>query len=142
MSALHLRNIRLKIQPELPHQLRLPSESNRELRHNFGERGLITFVKEDKTFALIPVLLLDRESTFEVFQVMNLPIPSPNPKQKLGVVAKYKLKAESITFNLARTKSILLTKKEAEKCKTDALETCMFQSPIYATRGHRLCLIE
>ena len=50
-------------------------------------------MEEDKILALVPVPLLDRESTFEVFHVINLPISYSNPKQKLGIVAKYKLEA-------------------------------------------------
>ena len=69
-------------------------------------------------------------------------MPYPKPKRKLEVVTKYKLEAESIGFNLVRTKFLLFTKKEAEKCKTCALVTSTSQSPIYATRDHRLCLVE
>ncbi len=50
-------------------------------------------MEEKKILALVPVPLLDRDSTFEVFQVINLPIPYPDPKQEFGVVAKYKLEA-------------------------------------------------
>ena len=73
---------------------------------------------------------------------MNVPIPYLNPKQNLGDVAKYKLESESTALNLARTKFMLLTKKEAEKCKTVALRTCTSQSMTYITRGHRLRLVE
>ena len=77
-------------------------------------------MEEDKILALVPVPLLDRVSIFDGFRMINLPIPYPNSKQKL-VVAKCKLEAEYIAFNHA----MLLTKKEAQKCKTDALGTCM-----------------
>ncbi len=45
----------------------------------------------------------------------------PDPKQELGVVAKYKLEAECIALNLARTQFMLLTKREADKCKAPQL---------------------
>ena len=138
----HLQNILLKIQTELPHHLRLPSDPTRELWRYYSSLGCITLVEEKKILALVPVPLLDRDSTFEVFQVINLPIPYPDPKQELGVVAKYKLEAECIALNLARTQFMLLTKREAEKCKTDALGSCTSKSPMYATGGHRLCLVE
>ena len=103
VSPTHLRDILLKIQTELPHHLRLPSDPTRELWRYYSSLSCITLVEEKKILALVPVPLLDRDSTFEVFQVINLPIPYPNPKQELGVVAKYKLEAECIALNLART---------------------------------------
>lgn len=59
-------------------------------------------------FVSLPVL--DRESTFEVFKVVNLLIPYPEIGVTGGVVAGYKLKAENIAFNEARTKFMLLKK--------------------------------
>ena len=97
---------------------------------------------EKKILALVPVPLLHRDSTFEYFQVIILPIPYSDLKQELGVVAKYNLEAECIALNLARTQFMLLTKREADKCKTDALGSRMYKSPIYTTRGHQLCLVE
>ena len=132
----HLRDILLKIQIELPHHLWLPSDPTRELWRYYSSLGCITLVEEKKILALEPVPLLDRDSTFEVFQVINLPIPYPDPKQKLGVVTKYKLEVECIALNLARTQFMLLTKREADNCKTDALGLCMSKSPMYTTRGH------
>ena len=92
--------------------------------------------------AQVPVPLLHRDSTFEDFQVINLPIPYSDLKQELSIVAKYNLEAERIALNLARTQFMLLTKREADKCKTDALGSCTSKSPMYTTRGHRLCLVE
>ena len=37
---------------------------------------------------------------------------------------------------------MLLTKREADKCKTDALGSCTSKCPMYITGGHRLCLVE
>ena len=89
MAPTHLRDILLKIQTEFPHHLRLPSDPTRELWRYYISLGCITLVEEEKILALVPVPLLDRDSIFEVFQVINLPIPYPDPKQELGVVAKY-----------------------------------------------------
>ena len=36
---------------------------------------------------------------------------------------------------------MLLIKREADKCKTDALGSCTSKSPMYTTGGHRLCLV-
>lgn len=37
---------------------------------------------------------------------------------------------------------MLLTTKEAKKCKVDALRTCVSLSAIYVTGNHMLCVLE
>ena len=54
---------------------------------------------------------LDRDSTFEIYQVINLPIPYPRANQKMGAVARYRLETEYIALNLARNKFYDVTKR-------------------------------
>ena len=61
----HLWNILLKIQTSPPQHLCLPSDPTKELWHYYSSLGCITLVKEKKILALVPVPLLDRDSTFE-----------------------------------------------------------------------------
>ena len=88
------------------------------------------------------VPLLDRDSTFEIYLVINLPIPYPRTDQKMEAVAKYRLETEYIALNLARTKFMMLPEEEASKCKADALRTCTPTSPIYVTGNYNLCVLE
>lgn len=83
----------------------------------------------NKFLALVSVLLLDGESTLEVFHAINLPILFPKPSQVLWTVAKHKLESEYIDLNLARTKFMLLAADEAERYKFDVLGTCSSRSP-------------
>ena len=96
----------------------------------------------DKLLILMSVTLLDRDSTFEIYQVINLPIPYPRANQKVGAVAWYRLETEYIALNLARNKFMMLPEGEANKCKTDALRTCTSTSPIYVTGNYNLCVLE
>lgn len=43
--------------------------------------------------------LLDRESIFEIYQAICLPIPYPRKDQGLGAVARYKVETEYIDLN-------------------------------------------
>lgn len=86
--------------------------------------------------------LLDRESIFEVYQVINLPIPYPQKEQGLGVVAKYQVETEYIVMNSARMKFMMLTAEEAKECCVDALGMCSSLSPIYMMGNHRLWVLE
>ena len=88
------------------------------------------------------VPLLNRDSTFEVYQVLNLPLLFPKPTPKLEAVARYKVEMEFFTLNIARMKFMLLTREEAQRCENDALGTCASASPIYVTGSHDLCVVE
>ena len=88
------------------------------------------------------VPLLDRDSNFEIYQIINLPIPYPRADQKLGAVARFRLEVEYIALNLARTKFMILPEKEASEYKTDALGACTSTNPIYRMSNHKLYVLE
>ena len=142
MTPNYLREILTKIQTELPHHLRLPVDSTEELWRYYSALGCVTLMEGDKLLILMSVPLLDRDSTFEIYQVINLPIPYPRADQKVGAVARYRLETEYIALNLARNKFMMLPEGEANKCKTDALRTCTSTSPIYVTGNYNLCVLE
>lgn len=45
-------------------------------------------LENNKLIALVLVPLLDRDGAFEIYQVINLPIPYPKEDQKLEAVAR------------------------------------------------------
>ena len=83
----HLRDYLLKIRAKLPHHLRLLADPMFELWRYYNTLGCITLVENCKLLILVSVSLLDAGSVFEVFEVINLPIPYPNAKQDLRIVA-------------------------------------------------------
>ena len=142
MTPNYLREILTKIQTELPPHLRLPVDPTEELWRYYSALGCVTLMEGDKLLILMSVPLLDRDSTFEIYQVINLPIPYPRADQEVGAVARYRLETEYIALNLARNKFMMLPEGEANKCKTDALRTCTSTSPIYVTGNYNLCVLE
>lgn len=138
----HLRELLLKIQAELPHHLRLPVSPDEDLWKYYNALGCVTLLENKKLLVLMSIPLLDRESIFEVYQVVNLPIPYPQATQGLEAVATYRIETEYIAMNSARTKFMLLTAGEARECQVDALGTCTSSSPIYVTGNHKLCVLE
>ena len=64
---------------------------------------------------LEPVPLLETGCVFEVFKVMNLPIPYLDVKQRLEIVAQYKIVSENSAFNPAKTEFMLLTQQDVRK---------------------------
>lgn len=83
-------------------------------------------VDEGKLLLLVSLPLLERETIFDVFKIINPPIPYLE-----GVVASYKL---------ARTR-FMLTPEEATQCETNVLDKCPSRSPVYVRSGHRLCVL-
>ena len=69
-------------------------------------------------------------------------MPYPKPNQKFEAVTRYKVEAEFLALNLTRTKFIWVTNEEANKCKVDALGTCVSASSVYVTDSHDLCVLE
>ena len=129
----------IKIQTQLPHYLHLPVDTTEELRKYHNALGCVTLIENDKLLILMSVSLLDRDSTFERYQVINLPVPYPKTDQT-GAVARYRLETEYIALNLARTKFMMLPEEEVSKCKADALRTWTSTSPIYVTGYYKLCV--
>ena len=72
------------MQAELLHHLRLSINSIEGLWKYHLALSCISL--EDKLLVLVSVPLLDRDSTFEIYQVINMPIPYPWVEQELGVI--------------------------------------------------------
>lgn len=86
--------------------------------------NVLTLIEGNKLFITVSLVLLDRKSTFEVFKIINLPIPYPEVGGKGVVVAWYKLETENIVFNVKRTKFMMLTLEEVMTCRMNVLGTC------------------
>ena len=137
-----LKDHLLEVQSKLPHHLRLPADPTAKLWHYYKSLGCLTLIKDDRLLIMVSLPLLDTGSIYEVFKVINLPIPYPREKQGLGTVAKYKIETENIALDQTREKFMLLTPSEAEKCKHNLLGTCVSNSPIYTFSNHHLCVME
>ena len=122
--------------------MRLPVDPIEELWKYYSALGCVTLIENDKLLILMSVPLLDRDSIFEIYQVINLPITYSRTDQRMGAVARYRLETECIALNLARTKFMMLPEEEASKCKADALRICTSTSPIYVTGNHKLGVLE
>ena len=109
-----LRDHLLEVQAKLPRHLKLPADPATELWHYYNSLGCLTLVEKGRLLIVVSLPLLDSSNIYEVFQVINLPIPYPHRKQGSGTVVKYKLKSENIALDLTREKFILLTPTEAE----------------------------
>ena len=130
LSLERLWEVLLEIQAKLPHYLGLPADPTKQLWKYYSALGCVTLLEKSKLLILMSVSQLNRDSTFEIYQVLNLLLPFPKPTPRLEAVARYKIEMEFLALNIARTKFMLLTKEEAQRCENDALGTCASASPI------------
>lgn len=88
------------------------------------------------------VQLLDRESIFEVYQVINS-LAHSLPSRRTGLRGgRQESSRNGVYSNELRTKFMMLTPEEARECRVHALGTFTSLSPSYGTGNHRLCLLE
>ena len=89
--------------------------------------------------------LLDNTSTFEIFNIFNVPVPVKDlvsPTDNLpSMVAQYRLETSSIAVNLAQMKYILLTPKEQKHCVFPLWHYCDVRSPVYSMTSSKLCTV-
>ena len=137
-----LRDHLLGVQAKLPRHLKLPADPATELWHYYNSLSCLTLVENGRLLIVVSLPLLDSNDIYEVFRLINLPIPHPLVKQGWGAVAKYKLESENIALDLTWEKFMLLTPTEAEKCKYNLHRTCISNSPINTFSNHRLCVME
>lgn len=70
-----LKKLLLKLQAELPHHLCLPVDPTEELGKYYTALGYVTLSEDKKLLVLASIPLSNRESLFEIYQVINLYIP-------------------------------------------------------------------
>lgn len=83
MTHGYLRELLFKIQTELPHHLRLPVDPIKELWRYHKALRCVTLL-EDKLLVLMTLALLDRESNFEIYLVINLHTPCNQRRTMTG----------------------------------------------------------
>ena len=139
-----LRKILLEIESKLPRSLWLPDDPNKSLWKYYKYLTCSTMVKDKKILIVVSIPLLDLSSTFEVFNVHNLPLPFMNQTKgitpSIQMTAQLEIEADSIAF-VERTKYILLDKLETQHCSNPWLKFCQIQSPIYPVSLNKLCVV-
>lgn len=71
ITPIRLREVLLGIQARLLHHLRLPVNPTKPLWKYYSALGCTTLLENKKLLVLVSVPLLNRDSTFEIYQVIN-----------------------------------------------------------------------
>ncbi len=89
----------MEVQAKLPHHVGLLADPIQQLWKYYSDLGCVILL-ESKLIILVSVPLSNRDITFEIYQVLNLPLPYPKPTPRLEVVARYKVETEFLVLNI------------------------------------------
>ena len=152
MSPPELRLVLNQIKGKLPSTVVLPNDPDSEIWSYYESLSCATVLEGQHLLTYIKLPLLDGHSKFEVFQTFNLPVPltpqnlsnneiQEQPNESSALVARYRLENEMLAVNTDRTKYVILSANELQKCTDPVRSFCEIKSPIYTMHHTKNCLV-
>jgi hypothetical protein len=137
----NLRDLLLDIKTQLPSRLSLPGDPVNDLWYFYRSLTCNTILEDNMILVVIVVPLLDSNGKFEIYKIHNLPIPMSHEKLKSTMVAQYEIEASAIAVNTERTKYVLLTAEELDRCTKPLIGFCSLKSAVYHINLSQLCIM-
>ena len=145
ISPVHLRATLHSILSQLPVHFVFPANPDTDLWYFYQTLTCTTAMSPGNVIVTVDIPLLEVNSPFDVFQVLNFDLPyftgnvSAHDIMQYDLTATYKLESTALIADKGRTQYALLTNKELELCRTT--RTCTVQSAFYETSLSKLCVI-
>ena len=139
-----LQDILIEIQSKLDPKRGLPEDPVKNLWTFYEFLTAKTVISEKRILIFITVPILMYANEFEIYQVINLPLPLYNNDTKMnqnGMTAHYDVETHALAINRERSKFITLTSQEFDSCSKGILSFCAINSPIYFTAKSSFCVI-
>ena len=140
-----LKGLLVQIENHLPQYLKLPYDPNGVVWKLYQTLICTTVLDKGRFLGTVSIPLLDNTNTFEIFNILNMPIPVKGPvvptDRLLSMTAWYRLETPSIAVNLAQLKNVLLTAIELEHCTSPLWHYCDGRSPVYSMSSSELCTV-
>lgn len=131
-----LKRILIDIQSKIPSHLTLPAPVE-NIWYYYRTLTCVTLVNDRRFITMVNLPLLELSSTFEIYQVHNIPLPYPGTK----MTATYMLESTNIAVNVKQTQYILLTATDLASCNNPSTKFCTLRSPLFDFGESRLCVI-
>ena len=138
-----LQNILVEIQSKLDPKRGLPEDPVKNLWAFYELLTAKTVISGKRILIFITVPILMYANEFEIYQIINLPLPLYNNDTKMnqnGMTAHYDLETHTLAINRERSKFITLTSQEFDSCSKGVLSFCAITSPIYFTAKSTFCV--
>ena len=131
-----LQDILEKIQKEIPDYLSLPRDP-KLVWYYYQSLTSVTIIKENKFVTLVDLPLIDANSKYEIFKIINIPIPF----NKTTTTAHYELESDFIAVNIEKTHYMPLATDDFTRCSLQGSKFCSLRTPIYSVRDSKLCIV-
>ena len=137
-----LRNILHEIEANLPSNLQLPADPLKDIWSYYQLLTCTTLMENNKIIVVVSLPLTDVNSQFDIYSIKSLPyIPDPSlVTLSTDMTAEYQLEADAIALNPERSKFILLTSQELQRCSIPSVEFCTIQSPVFPVNLSKMCI--
>ena len=133
-----LRALLVDISDQIPPYLELPEDPVEELWEYYRFLSCKTILMEDRIAVIISVPLLDVDGIYEIYDVVNLPIPHSN---HTGMTIHFRLEAEAVAINRQRTRYTLLDSTGLSRCNSKIMHFCDIKNSIYPISRSKSCVL-
>ncbi|CAC5360921.1 unnamed protein product [Mytilus coruscus] len=139
-----LRVLLTDIKRRLPAKLKIPGDEIKDIWNFYKFLACSTVLDENRIIIIITLPLLDIRDSYDIYKIHNLPVPTKVTDKKSdssNMVAQYELEAAVIAANQEKTKYMLLSTQEIDKCSNPLVNYCEIKSPVYPVNLSKLCII-
>ena len=151
IGPLHLREVLREIQKKLPNNLFLPVNLKKHIWEFYQQISCSAAFDKQHVLIVLDIPLASYTNNYDLIKVYNMPLPNTNmykaleatgPYDPRQMVAKYELEADTFAIEQSRSRYVLLTKTEADRCLRSKTSFCSFSSPVYSVGSTaRSCVI-
>ena len=136
-----------EIKNRLPENLKLPMHPTKRLWDYYKILTCSTVFRNEQVLVIMKVPLVTVGEGMILYRVHNLPLTNIKTFDSNWInydhqmVAQYELEAAAIAINKRRTRYILLSEEETNKCAARLNGLCEFRSPSYPINQSKYCLV-
>ena len=137
------KKLLLDIKLKLPKTLTLPDDPDKFLWYFYRQLTCTAIMENKRNVVAISVPLLDLKGQFEIYNIFNLPLIMHNnwSNQDNTLVAQYKLETNGLAVSAEKTKYVILSDNEVQKCANPSVTFCGIKSAVYPINLSKLCVI-
>ena len=142
VGPLHLREILREINKKLPNDLFIPIQPKNQLWEFYNRITCSSAFDRNHVLIVLDIPLGSYRDSYDLIQVYNMPLPNVDmyksaktdnavykPRQ---MVAQYELEVDTFVIERAKSRYVLLTTDEAQRCmRSESGAFCDLSSPVY-----------
>ena len=135
ISPKQLQDILYDIQKHIPEYLSLPQDP-KTIWYYYQSLTTVTIIKRKKLLTLVSLPLIDTNSRYELYQIINLPVPYNLTR----MTAQYELETNHLAVNIKRTQYMLLSDTDFLQCAALRTSFCALRKPSFPLHDSQRCV--